>query len=199
MKNNYSRADSVMDNISRSHTASKTGDSTIESDKLTSILKSKEDHIRQLMQDLKGSVQNFNQGRLEEEKTTEDNYDSAQPDNEASEISAKLDDTHKRPKDLLKDVRESVSTHRGIIKKEQTPEFCGTRGLSIDSLRKIDSLGFDNSMASEEFPRECRKCSKKRVIFLALIREMGVDSENELLDAVMNMKYDLQGVEKVQK
>lgn len=50
-----SRIDSMNDEISRSCTESKTGESTLESDKLANLLKNKEDNIKRLMQELKHS------------------------------------------------------------------------------------------------------------------------------------------------
>jgi hypothetical protein len=38
--------------------------------------------------------------------------------------------------------------------KEQTPEFSGSRGLSIDSFKRYESGGLDNSLNSEEYPKE---------------------------------------------
>ena len=79
--------------------------------------------------------------------------------------------------------------------KEETPEFWGIRGISVDSM-KAKSFGMDNSFISEDYPNECRKWTKRGVIFLALMRETNTESENDLLEAVMNMKYDLQVVSK---
>lgn len=56
LKKNRSRIDSNIEDICRSNNESKTGESTIESDKLTNILKVKEDHIKHLMQELKQRV-----------------------------------------------------------------------------------------------------------------------------------------------
>ena len=56
LKRNRTRIDSNIDEICRSNNDSKTGESTIESDKLTSILKVKEDHIKHLMHELKQRV-----------------------------------------------------------------------------------------------------------------------------------------------
>ena len=66
MKGGRSRLDSITDDISRAE--SKAGESTIESDKLANILKSKEDNIRLLMQQLKNSDQSFEPKEFEEDK-----------------------------------------------------------------------------------------------------------------------------------
>jgi hypothetical protein len=50
-----SRIDSITEEISRSCTESKMGESTVESDKLANLLKNKEDNIKRLMQELKHS------------------------------------------------------------------------------------------------------------------------------------------------
>lgn len=81
---------------------------------------------------------------------------------------------------------------------EQTPEFNGPRGMSIDSLRKLSSLGLDNSLVSED-TRECRKCAKRGAIFLALMKETNTQTENDVLEAVMNLKYDMETMGKMGK
>ena len=61
-----SRQDSASVDMSRSLCESKTGESTIESDKLSNMLKNKEENIRMLMQELKQS--NTNDTKLDESK-----------------------------------------------------------------------------------------------------------------------------------
>lgn len=56
IKKNRPRIESNTEDVCRSNNESKTGESTTESDKLTSILKVKEDHIKHLMQELKQRV-----------------------------------------------------------------------------------------------------------------------------------------------
>lgn len=102
--------------------------------------------------------------------------------------------------------KEASSAQRDVVKrtaingslrqsKEETPEFWGIRGISVDSM-KIKSIGIENSFISEDFPIEWRKWTNRGVIILALMRETNAQSENDLLEAVMNMKYDLQVVSK---
>jgi hypothetical protein len=43
---------------------------------------------------------------------------------------------------------------KGKFNTEQTPEFQGPRGMSIDTIKKVDSSGIDNSLASEDPPQE---------------------------------------------
>lgn len=70
---------------------------------------------------------------------------------------------------------DSKNSLHGVVRKkisEQTPEFSGARGVSVDSLRNKESIGYDysvhrthskskitleNSLASEDPLRECRK------------------------------------------
>jgi hypothetical protein len=97
---------------------------------------------------------------------------------------------------------------------EQTPEFSGARGVSMDSLRNIESIPYDNSvnrthskskmtlensLASEDPLRECRKWAKRGAVFVALMKETEAETESEVLESVMNMKYDLQTMGKTVK
>lgn len=132
LKNERLRSDSAIDDISRSNTESKTGESTIESDKLTNILKSKEDHIRKLMQELRDS--NNYQDTPKSDTNSGSNLLNLELENkrltsEVNKLKKELETADKRYEILAK-----CNTHREVSKnneikinfkknKEQTPEF----------------------------------------------------------------------------
>lgn len=71
--------------------------------------------------------------------------------------------------------------------------------MSTDSLRRIESLGIENSLNSEEFGKECRHCVKRGALIASILRETSCENEKDILDSIMNMKYDLQVLTKNSK
>jgi lipoate synthase len=183
LKNGRSRAGSTVDDISRMHTESKTGESTIESDKLANILKCKEDNIRLLMQELKSSNHNLETAKFEESKSSAVSYNSLRVKSEVKgslkhhqhcetcqcEIKTKsgvktgLKETCSTQRDVVQSNHINIAIRKNKLSSELTPEFSGPRGISMDSekfkdklsiLRKLDSSFLDNSLVSEEGPKE---------------------------------------------
>ena len=130
------RADSAIDENSRLNTESKTGESTIESDKLTNILKSKEDHIRKLMQELRESNSNEDTPKTETESVPNQMHLEYE-NNRLTNLVLKLKRELELANHKIDSLSNNCSTYREIDKniaamhnfpyknknKEQTPEF----------------------------------------------------------------------------
>lgn len=183
LKNGRSRAGSTVDDISRMHTESKTGESTIESDKLANILKCKEDNIRLLMQELKSSNHNLETAKFEESKSSAVSYNSLRVKSEVkgglkqhrhcetcqcevkpkSGVRTGIKETCSTQRDVVQSNHINIAIRKNKLSSELTPEFSGPRGISMDSekfkdklsiLRKLDSSFLDNSLVSEDGPKE---------------------------------------------